>query len=374
MTKEGYTELRTPGGNCRGFTLIELLVVISIIALLVSLLLPALSGARRTGQRVACLAGLKNIGAGAAAYSTDNDDAILGGPATSGLGLVRPDGSTFAAGTGHLVQRWDFMGPLAQQWGLPIPEANGTNPSVVQRFRAMRGDPAFLCKSNNFLATHFQGANAGTGRLISYNTVRWQLFVSAGSAASAGFKGDPSGLTWYPDGTQSAQPFPDTKLPVGYGPRVNRLGSPANKVFCHDGARYCGGDLSPDYDLTLNASWGGAFSDAGGHLTAGPSTTYPAHSLDRNWAPGNAVAPLGKIDGRQYAFRHSTGAPPDGAAANAFKLNLVYHDGHAETQGDLTASNPNQWLPKDTTIGDLTNIWKDTVQQFGMTDPYIVGP
>lgn len=52
----------------RGFTLIELLVVISVIAVLTSILLPALGRARETSRNVKCLANLKGIGMGLQIY------------------------------------------------------------------------------------------------------------------------------------------------------------------------------------------------------------------------------------------------------------------------------------------------------------------
>ncbi len=56
----------------RAFTLIELLVVVSILALLLALLLPALSRARDAGRRVACVSNIRQIVAGCSMYAIDN--------------------------------------------------------------------------------------------------------------------------------------------------------------------------------------------------------------------------------------------------------------------------------------------------------------
>ncbi|MEO0476884.1 MAG: prepilin-type N-terminal cleavage/methylation domain-containing protein [Planctomycetota bacterium] len=55
-----------------GFTLIELLVVISIIALLIAILLPALSRARITAQESLCRSNLRQLTTASVAYATEN--------------------------------------------------------------------------------------------------------------------------------------------------------------------------------------------------------------------------------------------------------------------------------------------------------------
>ncbi len=56
----------------KAFTLIELLVVVAIIALLISILLPALSSAREQGKRAVCLANMRSIAQGASLYSSED--------------------------------------------------------------------------------------------------------------------------------------------------------------------------------------------------------------------------------------------------------------------------------------------------------------
>ena len=65
----------------QGFTLIELIVVIAIIAILVSILAPALMGALRWAKEAVCASRLETIGKGMVAYSSVNEEAFPTAPA-----------------------------------------------------------------------------------------------------------------------------------------------------------------------------------------------------------------------------------------------------------------------------------------------------
>lgn len=335
------------------FTLIELLVVISIIALIISILLPSLASARRAAEKVACMATMRGVAQGAMEYATDNENAIVGSPSTSGTSV-----SSSGLATGAALQRWDFMGPLAEVMGLGIPLADGTPQGVARRFNDIRSNPAFLCRSNRFLATYFPGpgsVDAGTGRMVSFNTCR---FIMTRVDATIN---DPG------NGVVTARSSGGLGLPPGYSPKIDKVGVPANKVFFADGARFSAansdaGIVAPDYDLGAGATWGGGFSDSGAFADY-------TRSWDRSRCPKSTIGGqfVGRVDGRIWAFRHTPGDLPIGAPANAYKLNLVFLDGHAETQGDLEATNPHQWMPQGSLMPlSDSGFWRDTILHFGL--------
>src|SRR3954468_9233593 len=104
----------------RGFTLIELLVVVAIIALLIAILLPSLSNARKLAKAAKCGTNLRGIAVANAVYGADWNDAIAGSPSTSGCTYLSPNFTSNAVPNNPpaVFQAFDFYTPLGSLMNL----------------------------------------------------------------------------------------------------------------------------------------------------------------------------------------------------------------------------------------------------------------
>ena len=106
-----------------GFTLIELLVVIAIIALLIAILMPALSAARNEAARAKCLTNLSEHGKLAALNAADDPESRLHTPhEISGSFWVAPGDHDWGGANG--AHQWFRAGPAGEPM-IPFKGAQG---------------------------------------------------------------------------------------------------------------------------------------------------------------------------------------------------------------------------------------------------------
>ncbi len=153
---------RPPHERRKGFTLVELLVVIGIIALLVSILLPALGRARENGYRVQCMSNMRQLGLAFVMYANDNK------------GKLPP--ANASRGNGPKWYDWIYW----QKRPLP---GRRINDSAVARYLGAPVNEAVLrCPSDNWAEHPLNGNNPTTTGPYFYSyVVNKEIMPIAGS-------------------------------------------------------------------------------------------------------------------------------------------------------------------------------------------------
>ncbi len=303
---------RRPGGT--GFTLIELLVVIAIIALLVAILLPSLSQAKELMRRAACGVHLSAAGKARALYGSEFDG-WLAGPNTSGRELTRFGGmnkiqDVNTSGTTP-IQNMDWASPtLGLTLGFP-------NNDVARLVQILGTD--LRCPSNEQTYDYCWPDDETELAGIPVNEIRYSSYSAA--------------LAFHVLGSGKVENHSDivnsrtgiVRVPEYYLPQMENVGSPSDKVYVLEGARYYNGA-----EVSLNNVQrqiaGGNFMLYGPPTPMGGDPHRPNNDLTLR--PENT----------DYAWRHDE------------SMNLLFYDGHCENMNAVESMKTSYYWPTGSEI------------------------
>lgn len=153
-----------------GFTLIELLVVISIIAVLIGILLPALGAARRSARGIKCGSNMRQLAIGFQVYATDHKDQAVPGRHAK-VGASSDPRNHYDVGNGkHYRPRWMVtMGGAAGFYAYDQPSTDPGKPNdngrhLEHEIFADPSVPEYTNNRNYALGYNFQALGNPRGR------------------------------------------------------------------------------------------------------------------------------------------------------------------------------------------------------------------
>jgi len=312
------------------FTLIELLVVISIIALLIGILLPALGSARATARKLSCATTLRSAGQGMQMYTLDNKE-FFPGPNSSGANYRK------------------FRGP-GEWWGMTGDTTEITPTTIWDWISPILGESLALSPNRaERTAQIFNGFGCAEARVpidslysggIQFDREDFENIIDRGDEFKQVSYLTPGPFHYYSSlyggnapiinrgsGERYLTGFADpATTPKAYKPQLTRVGTqPSNKIFAADGTRYFDeNDLILDFDINPTATFYSSFGTSGPIYEDGDSGSR---------AYGRLVMENSNIN-VDLSIRHDE------------SVNALYFDGHVSgLSKNEMYQDPNPWYP-----------------------------